>query len=810
MYNKKDSKKRKRQKRLLKFKKDCKGFVTVFVTLMLIPAILVSGSAVDLARIYTAKSMVENGNLLVANSMLTNYDALLQDMFGLYGVIEDDTLKSMLTDYVNYSLYGDSSTDLSLGTLQPFYGSTSCVVTITSGEGRNLGNIEVMRRQIEEYAKFRAPVALVDEILKFLDVFESLDEDTDLIEEKQEIDSGFEDLYDIYEKIYECIQEVNKFPSIEAAAYKEVNDYIHQIELDLGRLYDTIVEYGETADEKEQEALEEEYLRLSETIMYTTLFGLEKAMSDVEGDYKVTLKHLEELISLCKKADDQKEKLKIAVENFESNLDNGQGNDALNAEFKNLLPFYQNMLTYELEALAQEVEDYNKSVMDDSREILENALFQRNTLVLESTDLSLTSLKQIQNVFALQYPDNLDRLFYLIETPYLYHQYTAPEEFKLFQDFVPQQQNFYKDLQGLIQESGDGGMTKKEGKSQVSGLLKTIQELYNSAVVFEPEGATSLPNTVTSSSFAFEEASGWGSDDDMIGSNVFSLLGEITSGLFDDAVGKGLLLVYDLEMFSDYVSNRSPAGEEEKKEDVSMAGIPFNVKNNYLYQSEVEYLFNGNSDSIANLKAVYGIMYAVRLVFNYTASFGITEVNTAVQSLYAIPYVGWLIGEAARFGFAMGETLVDIAKLRSGGTVPLLKTNDTWQLSVQGLLGEAKDSVEQKVSDASKSSTTSSDSSALELSYSNYLAIFLFFVDGDTLAKRTADLIQANVNWYRDGGDSLSDAFALNQANTDFDVSTTVDIKFLFLSMPLAQNFAQSGITPPTTFPISASISRGY
>lgn len=70
--------------------RDCKGAVTVFVTLLLIPAVLVSGTGVDLARLYTARSILHDANQLAANSVLASYDALLQDLYGLYGVMKDD------------------------------------------------------------------------------------------------------------------------------------------------------------------------------------------------------------------------------------------------------------------------------------------------------------------------------------------------------------------------------------------------------------------------------------------------------------------------------------------------------------------------------------------------------------------------------------------------------------------------------------------------------------------------------------------------------------------------------------------------
>ena len=89
-----------------KFLNNCKGAVTVFVTLLLIPAVLLSGTGVDLARIYTAKSILQDANQLAANSILADYDALLQDLYGLFAVTEkDEELKKLVNEYIKTAIY---------------------------------------------------------------------------------------------------------------------------------------------------------------------------------------------------------------------------------------------------------------------------------------------------------------------------------------------------------------------------------------------------------------------------------------------------------------------------------------------------------------------------------------------------------------------------------------------------------------------------------------------------------------------------------------------------------------------------------
>ena len=109
-----------------KLKRDCRGAVTVFVTLLLIPAILVSGSGVDIARLYVARSEVQDANQLASNSALASYDALLQDLYGLYGIMQtDEELANMMDAYIRLALFGEDWKDRSLGTFSHFYADRS-------------------------------------------------------------------------------------------------------------------------------------------------------------------------------------------------------------------------------------------------------------------------------------------------------------------------------------------------------------------------------------------------------------------------------------------------------------------------------------------------------------------------------------------------------------------------------------------------------------------------------------------------------------------------------------------------------------
>lgn len=141
-----------------KIKNDCAGAVTVLVTLLLIPAVLISGTGVDLARAYAAKSIVQDANQLAGNSALASYDAMLQDLYGLFAMsVKDEEFAGMVNRYIQTAIFGEEWKDTGPGTFQLFYGSDIQSTEITAAGGQNLDNPDVLRRQIEDYAKYRAP-----------------------------------------------------------------------------------------------------------------------------------------------------------------------------------------------------------------------------------------------------------------------------------------------------------------------------------------------------------------------------------------------------------------------------------------------------------------------------------------------------------------------------------------------------------------------------------------------------------------------------------------------------------------------------
>ena len=172
--------------------------VTVIVTFLLVPAILITGTGVEFARIFANRAMTERAGELAANAALTQYDAILQDMYGLYAIaMTDDELSDLLDEYVKAAFdEGESSLWLNAGDASASLNTTD--------SNYYLSRKEVLARQIQEYCKIRGIGALANDLIDKFNIFDfsKLKVDLDIFDKKLETDDQFKALLEQYSDFY--------------------------------------------------------------------------------------------------------------------------------------------------------------------------------------------------------------------------------------------------------------------------------------------------------------------------------------------------------------------------------------------------------------------------------------------------------------------------------------------------------------------------------------------------------------------------------------------------------------------------------
>lgn len=877
-----------------KFKKDVRGAVTVMVTLLLIPALLISGTGVDLARAYTARSAVQDANQMALNSVLTQYDAMLQDVYGLFAVAAtDEELNSMVTEYVNACLYGTNQAK-DPDAISLFSGSEPSVVY---AKVQNLGQIEVLRHQIEEYAKFRAPVAIVDELLDKLDKFDKLKADAEVIQDKTEIENQIQDLNEVFEQLYEKINLVNKCEGDEKTIINTINKYLGYINTQMNNLLDIRTEFENLSEaglfyEEEVKDCETKYgiclaniasivdgygiingwteadidedgewvpVKKSEDPIMDLDRNFKKVLSDGKKTLESYISEMDKLVALCRQVDDRKATLAQKLDALEAKLDSGECSEAMVQGTKEDIANYRALLAYDVLPMGEAFQAKNKDQIYDlidqiKSETIRYSEVDDNNKPHSSKALTLDGLCGLNNNIHFEMDakkiEQTDRkgrdltllVFYagLSRNDYSYKVMGTfyPFQHQVFES--TKNPEFYKVLEDICRETNNEKV--KNTESNLSKLFKIIQEKLQ-GFEFRPQGAGYYGTSQEGGEKAeFGQSEDW-SDKDKASAEVDGALDEVVSlgskvtSALDTMVDRLLLVTYDSEMFSCFADGRTDGKKADGTADskatavrTSMSGIAIDTHVNYFYQSELEFLYNGNEQSAAaNLAAVAGTMLMVRFVFNYIATFTITDVKVVLSNIRTACSAGGPIGtaigiavaELTRVAFALGESVLDVAALREGDAVPLMKNDSTWTLSMTGMLKLSQ----QAVSDAELEGTMSEGKARTDgsgLTYQDYLRIFLLLKDENELAGRTKKLIQWNITnvkgkayeagtqiYGNEGKLGEKEFFDLSKCGTAYEVTTSVEMNFIFFSMAVFQK-GVDGVTPPKTMDLAIADRRGY
>ena len=186
---------------MLKLFRKKRGAISIFLVIVLVPMLMVSSIFVDMSRIRLAGAMAASAGDLTLNTALTNYDAVLKDMYGLFATSQNmDEMFLNLEDYYRKSIEAagvpadnvDSYVDQVMSFLKTSTGTDDLMnITVTDfdvsvPEGGHLGNPAVLKTQIVEFMKYRAPINLGMGLFEALNGMTKLDEQTELVEDKTE------------------------------------------------------------------------------------------------------------------------------------------------------------------------------------------------------------------------------------------------------------------------------------------------------------------------------------------------------------------------------------------------------------------------------------------------------------------------------------------------------------------------------------------------------------------------------------------------------------------------------------------------
>ncbi len=125
--------------------------------------------------------------------------------------------------------------------------------------------------------------------------------------------------------------------------------------------------------------------------------------------------------------------------------------------------------------------------------------------------------------------------------------------------------------------------------------------------------------------------------------------------------------------------------------------VPINALNNAVYGAEVEYVLFGRKDPADNVANAKLGIYAVRMLFNSVYAFTSGDIRNQTRAVALmvqaascgfIPYQ--VVQVVLQLALAMGESAIDLKNMEAGAKVVIVKTRDTWTLSMEGVRNLAK------------------------------------------------------------------------------------------------------------------------
>ncbi|MDO4802418.1 MAG: hypothetical protein Q4A15_09665, partial [Prevotellaceae bacterium] len=167
--------------------------------IVLVPMLVLSSIFVDMSRIKLAESVAKSSGELTLNTALTNYDAVLKDMYGLFATSQNtDELFENLENYYRQCIeaagVAEADADNYVDQIMQFVRSQTGTddlmnMNLTSFEvtkptGGSLANPAVLKSQIVEFMKYRAPINLGTGIFDALSSMKNLKKQNELVKNK--------------------------------------------------------------------------------------------------------------------------------------------------------------------------------------------------------------------------------------------------------------------------------------------------------------------------------------------------------------------------------------------------------------------------------------------------------------------------------------------------------------------------------------------------------------------------------------------------------------------------------------------------
>ena len=222
------------------------GSLTVFMSLILTIVMIFTTVLIDGGRIILARNIVSGAGDMALNAGLTYYNSVLQDTYGLFAISKnmtelhdnlevyfEATLKSsglhdqgLVKELVDIALSGSGSDEISdIMKMKLADGGFE----VSQAAGANLSNANILRAQVLDYMKYRAPAVIGYGFLEKMNVLKSLPAQQKALEDKKDYEKKLKEIQDLCLRIYKKSRDYEDYLKDPNGYFKTPQEIKHDI-----------------------------------------------------------------------------------------------------------------------------------------------------------------------------------------------------------------------------------------------------------------------------------------------------------------------------------------------------------------------------------------------------------------------------------------------------------------------------------------------------------------------------------------------------------------------------------------------------
>lgn len=794
-----------------------KGSISIFLIITFVANYLLAALLVDATRVHAAKTEVQAAAEIATQNILTRYDEYLYELYGLFAVtdMDQDAIASSVKDYIDQMVCLGVGEDSSLGKamaqsvffdagIDEAWKPYELDLKVTAGSNVTLASNDVLKSQILDQMKFRAPVQIADSFLDFLDTVNELEDTKKAVEEKTESDEKLQDCLDSLEEAEKKAKKIKN---------KVINYTLQPTELsEKPKSASTATKFVKTLENMDK--------RLG-NIKVSSATDLDNAVNSARRDF----------ISGLNKVSDNAKNLCGAL-------------NSLSSTFSSVKEKFRNMINKDL-VPARDAAANDSSLNSNTREAMKNAYqadinnaqehIKKIDGYISAIDKILEPLNDLngysfsatsrRNEVRATY-NKLDELIESIkeegkkeEYNYSLKEIVKKDEFSIKKAFWQDEQ--YTDCAGFFEFSNrklQKALNAVNGFNIGSNADKKVNESvpkngpkFDEDKKGEKDRLSDIPaDAVVKDENKDKNDKKDGADDDGADTlkssygksnassemdNIFSKLTDMLSELGTDIRDNLYIDEYIMTYFRSYVHHYKMVKDSTVgKDGYDKVISPKYGQDQYIKlettAAELEYILIGSTDTSANLAGVYGEILLWRMALNTLSVFmtpeiyqSIIEISSAAGMFAPLVVLGVVLVTAAT------QAALDTQAIMSGKKVNVIRTQiDEWGISVGNNGGVS--------SNGSAGSPTSTN---IKAGYSDYVRLMLLMMPQDTKLQRMGTIINMNMKKVNNG---------FNMENTYCNVyaNVSVDMGFLLLS----PDILNTSLSQPGKYHFDVGVNSAY